>query len=420
MLWNKRYAPAKLHDVIGNASAVANVLSWAKGWEAGRRSPPLILHGPSGIGKSAIPHALAEEFGWSLLEVNASDLRNKAAIARVTGHAATSSTLSGARRLVFVDDVDSMFAADRGGLPELIRIIEQSSQPILMTASDLWSPKISLLRKSCKGVGFGPVPVIDIVVLLKKIAKSEHSEVPDKVLSAIAESSNGDVRSAINDLQSFAEGKGTEFLPQTRNTLVDVKRALSDMFGSASFKDARRSVFDVDVDHDMLLKWIDENIPAHCSSRLALAKAFDALSRASLFDARAQKRQNYSLWRYSSDLASGGVVVAGARSTSASGAHSSHATGAHSSSGPVPAGSHPVQMAFPRQILLLSRNKIERARLGALASKLAVHCHVSKKRAAAYFPLVAALSAGKEGRTLLKESMDLSDDDLAVLDSLAA
>ena len=395
MLWTERHAPKSLKDVVGNERTMFALSSWASAWDKGKRQPPLLLHGPTGTGKSSVPAALASDFGWSLLEINASDLRNKASMSRVTGQASQASTLSGARRLILIDDVDSMFSVDRGGMPELIRILSKATQPVLLTAMDLWDPKLAPLRKVCKGVKLESVDEPSVRELLKRIAAKERIAVPAETFSSIASSCYGDVRSAINDLQSLSEGQGHRFIPHNRDRSVDIRHALEALFSSASFSDARASVFDADVDHDMLLKWIDENLPPHCQTPAILARAFSFLSRASLFDARARKRQYYALWRYSSDLMTGGPVSAGARASASSG-----------------------KFAFPRQLLLLSRNKARSAQLASMASGLASRCHVSIRRASGYLPLVALLSQKSELRTRLKEELRLTEEDLDLVSSL--
>jgi len=74
-----------------------------------------VFAGPPGVGKTTTALALATEYGWSLVEMNASDARNEAAIDRVAGRASITHTLVestvGARRaraLILLDEADCL------------------------------------------------------------------------------------------------------------------------------------------------------------------------------------------------------------------------------------------------------------------------------------------------------------------------
>ncbi len=83
----ERLRPLRLDDVIGNARARSELQAWADRWKEG--TPPTlraaILMGPPGVGKTSSALALANDLGWSAVEMNASDARNEAAIERVAG-----------------------------------------------------------------------------------------------------------------------------------------------------------------------------------------------------------------------------------------------------------------------------------------------------------------------------------------------
>ena len=79
--WTEKYRPATLDEVVGNPAAVAELRKWANGWMRGRPDrKAVILQGDPGSGKTSAALALANEMGWTLIEMNASDCRNADAI----------------------------------------------------------------------------------------------------------------------------------------------------------------------------------------------------------------------------------------------------------------------------------------------------------------------------------------------------
>jgi replication factor C large subunit len=113
----ERLRPARLDDIVGNPRARYELRAWATAWKEGRvpARRAVLLLGPPGVGKTTAALALASEFGWTLVEMNASDARNEAAVERVAGRASISHTLDdpssghGTRHaLILLDEADCL------------------------------------------------------------------------------------------------------------------------------------------------------------------------------------------------------------------------------------------------------------------------------------------------------------------------
>ena len=117
----ERIRPAALSELIGNTRAVDELRAWAEWWERGARGPgrrAAILEGAPGVGKTTAAHALALEFGWTVVEMNASDARNQTSLEAVAGRASVTNTLGsfgsyrgtrkGGRSLILLDEADSL------------------------------------------------------------------------------------------------------------------------------------------------------------------------------------------------------------------------------------------------------------------------------------------------------------------------
>jgi len=114
---SERLRPTHLDAIVGNPRARYELRMWGEEWQAGRTPArrAAVLSGPPGVGKTTAALALAAEFGWTPVEMNASDARNESAVEQVAGRASVSHTLGetttgkGPRHaLILLDEADCL------------------------------------------------------------------------------------------------------------------------------------------------------------------------------------------------------------------------------------------------------------------------------------------------------------------------
>ncbi len=115
---SERWRPTHLDQVVGNPRARAELRAWGESWAVASQAPArraAVLSGPAGVGKTTAAIALANDLGWTVVEMNASDARNESAIEQVAGRASISHTLGAsahpdrpARALILLDEADCL------------------------------------------------------------------------------------------------------------------------------------------------------------------------------------------------------------------------------------------------------------------------------------------------------------------------
>ena len=74
--WAEKYRPKNLSEIIGNTRTITELKNWAISWGGKMIKKGVILSGPPGCGKTSAAIALANEMGWEIIELNASDARS--------------------------------------------------------------------------------------------------------------------------------------------------------------------------------------------------------------------------------------------------------------------------------------------------------------------------------------------------------
>src|SRR3989338_4661309 len=196
----EKYRLKLLKDLVGQEQAVQELQKFIKEFP---KKKGIILHGPPGTGKTTIVHALAKELNLDLFELNSSDLRNRLKLEEVLKPASEQHSLFKSGKILLMDEVDGVTGTDIGGVPELIRILEKTAHPIIMTCNDIWDSKFSELRPKCKLVDLKPLSTENVVKVLHNVLEKEGVQENQHFLKQIAIKTQGDLRAALNDLHTY-------------------------------------------------------------------------------------------------------------------------------------------------------------------------------------------------------------------------
>ena len=314
LTWAEKYRPKTLAEVVGSDKAKGELLNWAESWIKGDpEKRAVILHGSAGVGKTSAAYALANDLGWEVVELNASDQRTAGIIKRIAGVASSSRGLfESGLRLIILDEADNIHGtADYGGSREIIKIIRNTRNPIILTANDLYGISKSI-KAECDTIQFRAIRKPTIAAQLKRICKTEGIECADLAIKELSEGKN-DLRSAINDLQAIAEGKTRigmdDLVTGTRDRKESIFNLLSAVFKGSDMEDVYRASYSIDETPDTLIHWIDENLPRQFTGA-SFVYGIDCLSKSDRFLGRVKRRQTYRFWRYASFLMICGTVQA--------------------------------------------------------------------------------------------------------------
>jgi len=207
--WIEKHRPRYLPEIVGNEETIKRLQVFS---EQGNL-PNIIIAGSPGIGKTTTILCLARALlgpamKEGVLELNASNDRGIDVVRnRIKMFAQKKVTLPpGRHKIVILDEADSMTSAAQEALRRTMEIYSKTTRFALACNSS--DKIIEPIQSRCTMLRYSKVTDAQVLRRLLDICEAENVVKTDDGLEAVIFTAQGDMRQAINNLQSTHQGYG--------------------------------------------------------------------------------------------------------------------------------------------------------------------------------------------------------------------
>merc|ERR1711997_24557 len=207
--WIEKYRPETFQEIVGNQETVSRLSVFAKDGNV----PNIIIAGPPGVGKTTTILCLArlllgENFKEAVLELNASNDRGIDVVRnRIKMFAQQKVTLpKGKHKIIILDEADSMTEAAQQALRRTMELYSSTTRFALACNSS--EKIIEPIQSRCAMLRYSKLSDAQVLAKVLEVCRKENVDHSDDGLEAVVFTAQGDMRQALNNLQSTHEGFG--------------------------------------------------------------------------------------------------------------------------------------------------------------------------------------------------------------------
>ena len=239
LMWVEKYRPEKINEFINQESTIKRLKPIIKNSSA---MPHLLFAGPPGTGKTTLGIIIAKSIlgdNWQEYSIllNASDERG---INTIRNRVKTFARYADNRekipfKMIILDEADEMTNDAQTALRRIMEETSKSCRFILI--GNYISNIIEPIQSRCAIFNFTRINEKELIKQLELICKNENIKFEEQGLEEISEITNGDLRSAINLLQSCA-------------SLGDINMKNIQKASGHSFKSKIEEILELSLDND--------------------------------------------------------------------------------------------------------------------------------------------------------------------------
>ena len=352
--WTERHRPTSESHLEGNETQRQKIRKWLDDWKNGvPKNKAILLVGPPGVGKTTVARAIAQDMGWSVIELNASDARNAASIRKAATKGATHRSLffnpeeNDKKTLILIDEVDHLsgglrsvsesrindaikvnldsndsvqLKGDTGGKAELLKLLAETKQPVILACNEImglwgkssnWRSTRDRFQRLVITINFDRASKDALRNIARRVLKSENVEYDTPAVEALVTNNPGDLRALVRDLQvicasaknSIDESIVQEYVESSeRDVSVEVFPGLAKLYKSKKSEDAIKLGISIDKSPSELLNWIHWNNPSIFTNKKAIDRGNKALCQSSKMLMAMYENTAHRSWYWSSQI----------------------------------------------------------------------------------------------------------------------